>query len=356
MSAARRKAGDFAARLIRWHAAQGRHDLPWQTDWRTLGDPYRVWLAEIMLQQTQVATVIPYYARFLERFPTLATLAAASPDEVMAQWSGLGYYARARNLHRCAQVLVNEYGGTFPRGPEALAALPGIGRSTANSIATCCFGARVPILDGNVKRVFCRAFGIEGFPGAAPVERRLWQLAIELMPARGGETYNQAQMDLGATVCTRGRPACARCPLDDICVARAGGRTAELPAPRPRKAVPERALTLLVLRDAAGRVWLETRPPAGIWGGLKCLPELPPGLAPAEHARRALGCELDAVSPGLTFNHVLSHFRLRITPVLCAARPLPACAEAAGEWMPLESALAAGLPAPVRRILGEIGP
>jgi len=195
---------DFSRRLIRWHKLHGRHDLPWQNT----TDAYRVWLSEIMLQQTQVATVLPYYARFLERFPTLKDLAAAPVSEVMALWSGLGYYARARNLHACARAVVNEYGGQFPTDAEALRALPGIGRSTANSIATFCFAARAPILDGNVKRVLTRAFGIEGFPGEAAVEKQLWSLAERLMPAEHGDIYNQAQMDLGATLCTRSKPRC----------------------------------------------------------------------------------------------------------------------------------------------------
>ena len=252
---------DFASRLIRWHKRHGRHDLPWQNT----TDPYRVWLSEIMLQQTQVATVIPYYRRFLERFPQLADLAAAPVDEVMALWSGLGYYARARNLHAAARAVIAEHGGVFPRDPAAIAQLPGIGRSTANSIATFCFGAHAPILDGNVKRVLCRAFGIEGFPGSGAVEKRLWALAEELMPARQGAIYNQAQMDLGATLCTRSRPRCEDCPLAGLCVARSTGRTTELPEAKPRRAIPQRHATLLVLLDGK-RVLLETRPPSGIWG------------------------------------------------------------------------------------------
>jgi A/G-specific adenine glycosylase len=246
---------DFAARLVRWHKRHGRHDLPWQNT----SDPYRVWLSEIMLQQTQVATVIPYYARFLARFGTLAELAAAPVAEVMALWSGLGYYARARNLHACAQAVMREHGGRFPRGPEAIAQLPGIGRSTANSIATICFGAQAPILDGNVKRVLCRAFGIEGFPGAGAVEKRLWALAAELMPARHGATYNQAQMDLGATVCTRSKPRCEACPLADICVARV---TRPHRRPARTEAAPHDSATRGHAAGAAGRRPRPARNPA----------------------------------------------------------------------------------------------
>jgi A/G-specific adenine glycosylase len=262
---------EFAERLIRWHKSHGRHDLPWQKT----TDPYRVWLSEIMLQQTQVSTATPYYARFLERFPALTDLAAAPVDEVMALWSGLGYYARARNLYACANAIVRDHRGQFPRSPEALAALPGIGRSTANSIATFCFGAKAPILDGNVKRVLCRAYGIEGVPTGGAVEKQLWALAETLMPARHGDIYNQAQMDLGATVCTRSKPRCADCPLQDICVANATGRTNELPTRKPSLRIPEREATLLIIRNNLGQVLLEQRPPAGIWGGLQSLPELP---------------------------------------------------------------------------------
>ena len=278
---------DFSSRLIRWHKRHGRHDLPWQNT----TDPYRVWLSEIMLQQTQVATVIPYYLRFLERFPLLANLAAAPVADVMALWSGLGYYARARNLHACAKALMREHGGRFPRDPVVIAQLPGIGRSTANSIATFCFGARAPILDGNVKRVLCRAFGVEGFPGSGAVEKHLWALAEELMPTRHGAIYNQAQMDLGAAVCERGKPRCDACPLNDICVARATGRASELPTAKPRRTIPQRHATLLVLRDG-NCVLLETRPPAGIWGGLLSLPELPEGADAREWAGQRFALSL----------------------------------------------------------------
>jgi len=337
---------EFSERLIRWQKQHGRHDLPWQNT----TDPYRVWLSEIMLQQTQVASVIPYYRRFLERFPTLSDLAAAPVDSVMGLWGGLGYYARARNLHRCAQEIMAAHGGEFPRTPDALAALPGIGRSTANAIATFCFGARVAILDGNVKRVLCRCFGIDGFPGSEEVESRLWRNAESMLPAHELPAYIQAQMDLGATICSRGKPRCEACPLREICVAHGENRIAELPTPRPRKALPERATTLLLLRHG-GRVLLEQRPPTGIWGGLLSLPELPVGADPADHAAARLGARLVAVAPAPTFLHVFTHFRLHIAPLLCDAEPLPQAAEAGLCWMDETEIAQAGLPAPVRRIL-----
>ncbi len=343
----------FAARLIRWHKRHGRHDLPWQNT----TDPYRVWLSEIMLQQTQVATVLPYYRRFLERFPTLAALAAAPVDAVMALWSGLGYYARARNLHACAQIVMGAHQGKFPRDPDVIAGLPGIGRSTANSIATFCFGAQAPIMDGNVKRVLCRAFGIEGFPGGAAVQKRLWTLAGELMPKRDGATYNQAQMDLGAMVCTRAKPRCDACPLAEICVARATGRTAELPERKPRATIPQREATLLVLLHEQ-RVLLEARPPAGIWGGLLSLPELPANADSREWVAQRFGCQVIAVSPAParcvplgTLDHAFSHFRLRISPLLMDVEPRPAAMEPGWSWLALDALAGAALPAPVRRIL-----
>ena len=339
---------DFSAHLIRWHRRHGRHDMPWQNT----TDPYRVWLSEIMLQQTQVATVIPYYRRFLERFPQLDELAAAPVAEVMALWSGLGYYARARNLHACANVIMTQHGGSFPRDPASIAQLPGIGRSTANSIATICFGDHAPIMDGNVKRVLCRSFGIEGFPGSSAVDKRLWALAGELMPARAASIYNQAQMDLGATVCTRTRPRCEACPLSDLCVAFSSGRTAELPEPRPRKAIPQRQATLLVLLDD-NRVLLETRPPAGIWGGLLSLPELPADANAKEWAERRFACRVIAVSPASTLDHAFSHFRLRITPLLLRVTPGHAAMEPGLQWLGLADVAGAALPAPIRRILEE---
>ncbi len=252
---------DFAKRLIAWHRRHGRHDLPWQ---RTR-DPYRIWLSEIMLQQTQVDTVIPYYRRFLARFPDAGSLARASLEDVLRLWAGLGYYSRARNLHRTARAIRDEHGGTFPEQRIALQSLPGIGRSTAAAIAAFAFGAREAILDGNVKRVLARHFAVSGLPGNTALENTLWTLAASLVPERAVETYTQALMDLGATVCTRSLPGCEHCPLAWSCVAFARGRVAAYPTPRPRRTTPVRSVAmLLLLRE--GKILLEKRPPSGIWG------------------------------------------------------------------------------------------
>lgn len=339
----------FAQRLIDWQRRHGRHDLPWQRS----RDPYRVWIAEIMLQQTQVAAVIPYYTRFLTRFPTLADLAAAPLEEVMPLWSGLGYYARARNLHRCARRLAADHGGEFPRDPARIAALPGIGRSTANAIAAFCFGARVPILDGNVRRLLCRFLGIAGYPGDTAVERRLWQEAAALLPPREVATYLQAQMDMGATVCTRARPRCDACPVAGQCVARRDDRVAELPAPRPRKALPEREVTLLVLH-AAGRVLLERRPPVGIWGGLLSLPELPADAEPVAYCEQRLGLRIGAAAPAPSFTHGFTHFRLRIRPLVCAVDAAGQAAEPGLAWLAGTELAQAALPAPIRGLLERV--
>ncbi|HNH35633.1 MAG TPA: A/G-specific adenine glycosylase [Rhodocyclaceae bacterium] len=344
--------GGFADRLVAWQKRHGRHGLPWQEDWRRLRDPYRIWLSEIMLQQTQVATVIPFYHRFTERFPRLADLAAAEADDVMPFWSGLGYYARARNLHRCARVLAAQHGGAFPRDPAALAALPGIGRSTANAIAAACFGTRVPILDGNVKRVLTRHFGIEGFPGTPAVERRLWALADSLVPARSVAAWHQAQMDLGATLCTRTRPRCADCPVAGSCIALRDGRIGDLPTPRGRRPTPERETTVLVVL-VDGRVLLERRPPAGIWGGLLSLPELAEGEDPASRLA-ALGLDLLEAAELPPLPHAFTHFRLLLRPLLCHARARTAVREEGHIWLPAAELAGAALPAPVRRILMEL--
>ena len=336
----------FARRLIDWQRTHGRHDLPWQTR-----DAYRVWLSEIMLQQTQVETVIPYYARFLERFPTLESLAAAPVEDVLARWSGLGYYARARNLHKCAQAVMTRHGGTFPADPALLAELPGIGRSTAAAISAFSYGTRAAILDGNVKRVFARAFGIDGFPGTKAVENAMWDLAEALLPERDVDIYTQAQMDLGATLCTRGKPRCGQCPLADGCVALRDGRVAELPTPRPKKAVPERHGRFAVI-VANGAVLLERRPPAGIWGGLQSLPELPEDADTAEWVARRFGLTVTRVAPLPGLRHVFTHFVLQLAPERVEVTAANGVKDADGlDWWPLDALADAALPTPVRKVL-----
>lgn len=355
---------DFAARIVAWQRLHGRHGLPWQGT----RDAYRIWLSEIMLQQTQVSAVLGYYTRFLERFPTVQALAAAAPDDVMAAWAGLGYYSRARNLHRCAQIVVAEHGGVFPREAERLAALPGIGRSTAAAIAAFSAGARAAILDGNVKRVFARAFGIEGFPGDKRVEDLMWRHAEAALPDSGIEAYTQGLMDLGAMVCVRGRPAClatpAACPLHDICRARAAGTTDRLPAPRPRKALPERAVTVLVLLHD-GRVLLERRPERGIWGGLWSVPEIAAGQAEegAHPVAEALARthaqpygEAGRSLPGASLSHTFTHFRLQIHArcfemTQASGAPTPQGVATQAQWHPIATLHAIGLPTPIRTLL-----
>ncbi len=345
----------FAPRLIAWQREHGRHDLPWQNT----RDAYRIWLSEIMLQQTQVSTVIPYYARFLERFPTVEALAAAPLDDVMTLWAGLGYYTRARNLHRCAQVVAQEHGGRFPSTVDGLADLPGIGRSTAAAIASFAFGARATILDGNVKRVLARVFGVEGFPGEKRVENAMWTLAESIVPGAGASdadvsAYTQGLMDLGATLCGRGKPDCARCPFAADCVANTTGRQRELPAARPKKTVPTRRTWMLVLLDGDA-VMLEKRPPTGIWGGLWSLPEAADEAALAERAASFGGAA--KASPLAPLSHTFTHFKLDIEPRVVElereTRPMSALELNDGQtaWVALREIDAFGLPAPVRKLL-----
>ncbi|HEX6155416.1 MAG TPA: A/G-specific adenine glycosylase [Burkholderiales bacterium] len=307
----------FAQQVIGWQRKHGRHDLPWQGT----RDPYRIWLSEVMLQQTQVSAVIPYYERFLSRYPTVEALAAASEDEVLQLWSGLGYYARGRNLHKAAAEIARH---GFPKTAATIAELPGVGRSTAAAIAAFAYGERAAILDGNVKRVLARVFGVTD-------DEDLWKRAERLLPLRGMESYTQGLMDLGATVCKR-VPDCGTCPVKARCVARKTGRIAELPAARAKKALPQKETSWYVFLDG-GRVLLERRPSPGIWGGLWCFPE-----------RRPAGCRVKAKLP--VIEHGFTHFKLRIRPLLCVG-----VTEESGFWMDLHDAERAAIPTPVRNLL-----
>lgn len=343
----------FARALLDWFDRHGRKDLPWQQE----PTPYRVWVSEVMLQQTQVSVVVPYYARFMERFPTLLDLAQAPVDAVLALWSGLGYYARARNLHQAA-VLIQEYhGGAFPTDLTAVQALPGIGRSTAGAVLSLALGQRHPILDGNVRRVLTRHFGVAGWPGQAAVQARLWQLAEQLTPMQRVGAYNQAMMDLGATLCTRARPACDRCPLAEACVARLQDRQSELPQARPNKRVPERETLMMLARDPDGAVLLERRPPTGIWGGLWSLPQTDPDTSPADWCRSRTRTEPLRVEMHPPRRHTFSHFSLtmQIVEVWTSAKTADAVADSDRDgWFSPESIGGLGLPAPVRSLLTDL--
>ena len=345
-------ADTYAHRLLAWFDRHGRHDLPWQHP-RT---PYRVWLSEIMLQQTQVATVIPYFERFLQHFPTLPDLAAADEDAVMAQWAGLGYYARARNLHAAAKRCVELHGSELPRDFDALHALPGIGRSTAGAILSQAWNDRFPILDGNVKRVLARFHGIEGFPGLPAVEKQLWQLAqahVETVPAGRVADYTQAQMDFGATLCTRGKPACVLCPVNTDCVALREGRTDALPTPKPSKAIPERSAVFLLLRNARGELLLHKRPPVGIWASLWSLPQADDLAQARDWFERHLHGDFDAAEALPDLIHVFTHYRLHMQPLAIApVAPGHALGDNADlRWIAPAELPALGLPAPIRKLL-----
>ncbi|NCT67965.1 MAG: A/G-specific adenine glycosylase [Rhodanobacteraceae bacterium] len=343
---------DFAPALLAWYDRHGRKDLPWQQ----ARNAYRVWLSEVMLQQTQVRTVIPYFERFVAALPTLADLAAAPEDQVLALWSGLGYYSRARNLQRSARLCVEQHGGELPRDLEALSALPGIGRSTAAAILAQAFGERHAILDGNVRRVLARWHGVFGWPGASATQRALWQHADAHTPHARVADYTQAIMDLGATLCTRSKPRCADCPVASGCVAWRDGLTGVLPQPKPRRDLPTRATTMLVVRDASGRVLLERRPPTGVWARLWSLPEVDDATDAAGHLHARYGVRVDGGMPLAPFVHTFSHYHLAVTPALFAgARTTPHIADGAEhDWYAGAELAALGLPAPVRRLLEKL--
>lgn len=336
---------DFAAQIVRWQRSHGRSELPWQNT----RDPYRVWLSEVMLQQTQVTTVLGYFARFLERFPDVAALAAGTEDEVFGLWSGLGYYSRARNMHRCAQEVVARFGGAFPHTAAELVTLPGIGRSTAAAIAAFCFGERVAILDGNVKRVLTRVLGFDGDMSSSAQERALWDLATQLLPPDGQREavahYTQGLMDLGATVCLPRKPSCMICPVNASCVGLRQGTPERYPVKTRKLKRSAQSLWVLLARDAQGRVWLEKRPAKGIWAGLHCLPvfdshddllaALPAGAA---HDAQELP----------PFVHVLTHKDLHLHPVLL--QDVQPQGEGA-RWVEAQEWSRLGLPAPMRKLL-----
>ena len=348
----------FAERLLAWFDRAGRTGLPWQTD----PTPYRVWVSEMMLQQTQVATVIPYFERFMARFPTIDALAAAPLDEVLHLWTGLGYYARARHLHACAQALAARHGGKFPRAVDELTALPGIGRSTAGAILALSRSERHAILDGNVKRVLARVFGIAGDPSSVRVLNTLWAQADVCTPAVRVAAYTQAIMDLGATVCTRTRPACTLCPMNGDCLAAREGRQAELPGAKRRRVRKAREAILLVAEtgeDASRAVLLERRPAPGIWGGLWSPPQFDNESAALEWCRRELGAvePAEALAP---IDHAFTHFDLRLNPLRVRCTPASGVREEHDRlWYALRAPPRVGLPRPIMqlflRLLSDTG-
>ena len=341
-----------ADKVVRWQKSHGRNSLPWQNT----QDPYRVWLSEIMLQQTQVATVRDYFERFTQRLPTVADLAEASADEVMGLWSGLGYYSRARNLHRCAQIVMQQHGGQFPRQAALLQILPGIGRSTAAAISSLCFGERVAILDANVKRVLTRLLAFEGDLAQAAQERALWALAQSLVPsekanAKAMARYTQGMMDLGATVCLARNPLCGQCPLHTDCRALAAGKMQDFPVRTRKLKRSSQSLWLLWAQDVHGAVWLQRRPVPGVWAGLYCLPVFDSEAQLREALPATAGSKLQAMP---SFVHVLTHKDLHIHPLYlraAAGRGLPG---SEGRWIAKQDWPSLGLPAPVRKLLETI--
>ncbi|NQX87855.1 MAG: A/G-specific adenine glycosylase [Halioglobus sp.] len=342
----------FSTRVLAWFDQHGRKDLPWQQN----TSPYRIWVSEIMLQQTQVNTVIPYFERFMARFPDVQALADAPEDEVLHLWTGLGYYARARNLHKAAREVTKMHGGQLPDTIEALCDLPGIGRSTAGAIASIAFGQRASILDGNVKRVLARYHRVAGWPGRASVDHQLWKMAERYTPDERCADYTQAIMDLGATHCTRRAPACDNCPLRDDCAGRLQGDQLRFPGKKPQKVLPVKSTCFLVARNREGQVWLEKRPTQGIWGGLWCFPEI---SSPAQGRLRSLDLwhtepVREEVQDG--FRHSFSHYHLDITPVVIDLdTSTPPVMETPGRlWYNLRKPPQIGLAAPVATLLKQL--
>ena len=343
---------DIATRVLAWFDRHGRKNLPWQQGI----SPYRVWVSEIMLQQTQVQTVIPYYERFIRELPSVHDLAAAHADRVMHLWTGLGYYSRARNLQRSAQIICAQYGGEFPDDVEHLSELPGIGRSTAGAIAAIAFGKRAAILDGNVKRVLARFHGVAGYPGETAVHKALWDFAEAHTPFARVENYTQAMMDLGATLCTRSKPACSICPLQADCIARQSGRTAEFPGKKPKKTLPVKSVQMLIITDKHGDILLEKRPPSGIWSNLWVFPQIDTTDDPVAYCTDQLQIKTAIVERWSGYRHTFSHYHLDIEPVrLRALKQLAAIGESERRlWYNLHDPAAIGLAAPVVKLLQKL--
>ena len=341
---------NFANKVLNWFDTEGRHNLPWQQN----PTPYRVWISEIMLQQTQVATVIPYYHRFMDRFASVESLATANIDQVLHLWTGLGYYARARNLHQAAIGIVEDYQGVFPTTVEELESLPGIGKSTAGAIAALAMNIRASILDGNVKRVLSRVFAIDGWPEQAETKNRLWEIAERLTPAERVAEYTQAMMDLGATLCTPANPVCDRCPFNSDCKAYQQDCIANYPGKKPRKALPVKFVTMFILQNEAGEVLLEKRPPQGIWGSLYSLPESQSEteLPQLNHVQ----VSTEDVSKLDPLRHSFSHYHLDISPVRFSARRIRDAVAEKDRWLwyPLDHSIEVGLAAPVKKLLSQL--
>ncbi len=336
----------FQKTLLEWHDYYGRKNLPWQHN----PSPYRVWVSEIMLQQTQVTTVIPYYLRFMDTFPEVQSLASASLDDVLALWAGLGYYTRARNLHRTAQKIVSDFGGRFPDTPDQLATLPGIGRSTAGAIVSLALNQSAPMLDGNVKRLWCRLHGIETWPGESKTEKQLWQLSEKYLPQSCCRQYTQALMDFGATLCTRTRPKCGACPLRPHCSAYLNGTVLLIPAKKPTSVKPVKNSYWLILQRDSGQFYLLKRPPAGIWGGMWAFPQWQSRHALENYCRRH-GIDLQKIQWLNKQRHTFTHFHLDFTPaVYCGPLSTLEIKEDSGQWHHFASPLPA-MPAPVKKLV-----
>ena len=340
----------FSTTLLKWYECHGRKSLPWHKH----RDPYGIWVSEIMLQQTQVQTVIPYYMRFMKRFEDIASLANASEDEVLHHWSGLGYYARARNLHKAAKRIRDHHQGKFPDDFDAVVSLPGIGRSTAGAILAFSFGQRHAILDGNVKRVLTRYFAIEGYPGKKSIENHLWQLADQLTPTDQVSQYTQAIMDLGAMLCTRSKPRCSICPINRHCQAKKRAQQTLFPYPKPKVKRPVKSIIMLIIQDQANGILLLKRPPSGIWGGLWSLPEItPPDVDVENWCAEQLQIQINVERTLPNVRHVFSHYELDIQPVVCKkVAVLPRIGdEPAAKWYDMAATATIGVPSIVPRIL-----